>query len=109
MHKFNRVVEMKELEVNCITKSKHATGHEHITQIGNNANRWRLSHEIAIQRIETKVEAYYTVDAETRKRAYIGVVRLAGKPPYLRAFGYDGWTDALLAQGECGAACVLVA
>ena len=100
---------MKELEVNCITKSKHATGHEHITQIGNNANRWRLSHEIAIQRIETKVEAYYTVDKVTRKRAYIGVVRSAGKAPYLRAFGYDGWTDELLAQSECGAECVLVA
>ncbi|MGJ7581865.1 DUF3892 domain-containing protein [Variovorax sp. RHLX14] len=100
---------MKELEVSCITRSRHATGHEHITQIGNNANRWRLSHEIAIQRIETKVEAYYTVSAVTKRRAYIGVVRTAGNAPYLRAFGVDGWNNDLLALDECGGECVLVA
>ena len=100
---------MKEVEVNCILKSKPGTGHEHITHIGNNVHRWSLSREIAIRRIETKVEAYYTVDLTTRRRAYLGVVRVTGKPPYLRTSADGVWNDDLLAQEACGAGCVLVA
>ncbi len=100
---------MEELEVNCITKPTSVSGHEHITHIGNNARRWTLSSEIAISRIETKVEAYYTVDSRTKKRAYLGVVRVKGKPPYLRTSADGSWNDDLLAQGACGARCVLVA
>ncbi|KWN07135.1 hypothetical protein WM21_01735 [Burkholderia ubonensis] len=60
-------------------------------------------------RIESKSEAFYTVDRTTGKRAYIGVVRVAGKAPYLRTYADGKWNDNLLAQDECGGACKIVA
>jgi hypothetical protein len=51
---------VNEFEVNCITKPHPENRHEHITRIGNTANGWQISREIAIQRIEAKTEAYYT-------------------------------------------------
>lgn len=92
---------MNEFEVTCITKPDRNSGHEHITHIGNTAGGWCLSRETAIERIEAKKEAYYTVDHNTRKRAYIGVVRESGKAPYLRTHADGTWNDNLLAQPEC--------
>lgn len=100
---------MKLLEVNCVTKMKGAGGQEIVTQIGNNTHRWTLSHEIAIQRILLKVEAYYTLDRKTRRRSVVGVVRPPGRAPCLGTHKDGVWNDDLLAQPECGAACVLVA
>jgi len=71
-------------------------------------NQWRLTREAAITRIESKTEAYYTVDKSTGKRAYIGVVRETGKAPYLRTYADGKWNDNLLAQTECGASCKVV-
>ena len=100
---------MKELEINCVTKLRDAQGRERVTGIGNNTHRWSLSHEVAMARIETLVEAYYTLDRKTKKRAYVGVVREPGKAPRLRTHADGFWTDDLLARAECGAACVRVA
>ena len=67
-----------------------------------------MTREAAIARIESKTEAYYTVDKGTGKRAYIGVVRETGKAPYLRTYADGKWNDNLLAQTECGASCKVV-
>ena len=100
---------MNEFEVNCITKPHPENRHEHITQIGNTVNGWQISREIAIQRIEAKTEAYYTIDRTTARRVYVGVVREAGKLPYLRTHADGKWNDNLLAQRQCDSGCKLVA
>lgn len=99
---------MKEYEVNCVNKLNRGSQHEHITHIGHTVNKWRLTREAAIARIESKSEAFYTVDRLSGKRAYIGVVREAGKAPYLRTYADGKWNDNLLAQSECGADCKLI-
>lgn len=100
---------MKEFQVSCITKSTPQGGHEHITHIGGiGATAWRLTKESAIRRIESKEEAFFTVDQSTGKRAYIGVVREAGKAPYLRTHADGVWNDNLLAQPSCPATHVVI-
>jgi hypothetical protein len=100
---------MAEFEVNCITKPNRESRHEHITHIGNSNTGWQLTREAAISRIESKQESYYTVDKQTSWKVYIGVVREAGKAPFLRTHADGKWNDNLLAQRECGASCKLVA
>ena len=100
---------MKEFEVTCINKPNRLSPHEHITHIGNTAGNWRLTRESAIQRIDSKEEAYYTIDKGTQRRVYIGVVRGDGqKAPYLRTHADGKWNDNLLALAECGANCQIV-
>jgi hypothetical protein len=99
---------VSEFEVNCINKPNRDSRHEHITHIGNSNQSWRITRESAIERIDSKKEAFYTVDKTTGKRVYIGVVREAGKAPYLRTYADGKWNDNLLAQQECGANCRLV-
>ena len=100
---------MSEFEVNCITKPNRESRHEHITHIGNTNTGWQLTREEAIRRIESKQESYYTIDRQTARRVYVGVVREAGKHPYLRTHADGKWNDNLLAQRECNATCKLVA
>jgi hypothetical protein len=69
---------MSEFEVNCITKPHPENRHEHITHIGNASAGWQLSREEAIRRIDSK-ENYYTVDRQTGRKVYIGVVRSVRK------------------------------
>ncbi|MCI1006491.1 DUF3892 domain-containing protein [Herbaspirillum sp. C7C8] len=99
---------MEEYQVNCVNKPNRNSAHEHITHIGHTGNKWRLSREAAIARIESKTEAFYIVDKSTGKRVYIGVVREAGKMPYLRTYADGKWNDNLLAQSECGTECALI-
>lgn len=99
---------MTEHQVTCVTKPDRMSRHEHITHIGNIANGWKITRQSAIERIESKKEAFYTVDKVSGKRAYIGVVREAGKVPYLRTYADGTWNDNLLAQAECVGACALV-
>jgi hypothetical protein len=96
---------MNEYQVNCVTKPNRNSPHEHITHIGNAQGGWRLTREAAIARIESKREAYYTMDRTTGKKVFIGVAREAGKLPYLRTYADGRWNDNLLAQAECGAIC----
>lgn len=100
---------MKEFEVNCISKPNRDSPHEHITHIGNTKGKWRLTRESAVQRIEGKTEAFYTVDSQTGKKVYVGVVRESGKAPYLRTYADGKWNNNLLAQAECGSTCAVVA
>jgi hypothetical protein len=91
-----------------VNKPNRYSLHEHITHIGHNVNQWRLTREAAVARIESKSEAFYTIDQATGKRVYIGVVRETGKVPYLRTYADGKWNDNLLAQSECGPNCKLV-
>lgn len=101
---------MKEYEVTCINKPDRSSSHEHITHIGNTAGQWRLTRESAIQRIDSKQEAFYTVDRTTGRKVYVGVVRNDGnKAPYLRTHADGKWNDNLLALAECNGACRVVA
>jgi hypothetical protein len=99
---------VKEFEVNCINKPNRESSHEHITHIGNMNGNWRLTRESAIQRIESNTEAFFTVDKQTSKRVYVGVVRESGKAPYLRTHADGKWNNNLLAQQECGSSCSVV-
>lgn len=99
---------MNEFEVNCVTKPDRYSTVEHITHIGNTVNGWRMTRETAIQRIESKTEAYYTLDRVTGKKVYIGVVQEAGKAKYLRTYADGKWNNNLLEQLECGTSCKLL-
>lgn len=100
---------MNEHQITCINKPHHLSAHEHITHIGNAQQNWRITRETAIQRIESHSEAYYTIDAQTGKKCYVGVVREQGKQPYLRTHADGKWNDNLLAQQECTGACRIIA
>ncbi len=100
---------MSEFEVNCITKPNRESRHEHITHIGNAGAGWRITREEAIRRIENNKESFYTLDRQSGRKVYIGVVREAGRMPFLRTHADGKWNDNLLAQRECGATCRLVA
>ena len=96
---------MKEFQVTCINKPDRMSRHEHTTHIGNVAGDWRLTRENAIRRIDGQQEAFYTVDKDSGRKMYIGVVRENGKAPYLRTHADKKWNDNLLALDECGSNC----
>lgn len=100
---------MQEYEVICINKPNRSSSHEHITHIGNIAGNWRLTCEDAIRRIDSKETAFYTIDRSTGTKVYIGVVREAGRSPYLRTYADGKWNDNLLALAECGSNCKIIA
>jgi Protein of unknown function (DUF3892) len=87
---------MPEFQVTCITKPNRESRNEHITHIGNNTANWRLAREEAIRRIDAKTEAFYTVDRTSGAKIYIGVVREAGRMPFLRTHADGKWNDNLL-------------
>jgi hypothetical protein len=97
---------MQEFQVTCINKPAQSRLHEDITHIGNSANRWRLSKQSIIWRIDNKREAFFAVDPKSGQKSYIGVVRQSGgKEPYIRAYANAQWNDALIALPECGNEC----
>lgn len=48
-----------------------------------------------------ETNAFFVVDPRTRKRATVGVVRSAGKLPFLRTYADGIWTDNLLSLNQC--------
>jgi hypothetical protein len=99
---------MKEYQVTCVTKPNRFSAHEHITHIGNIAGGWKITRELAIQKIDSKLEAFYTVDRTSGRKMYVSVVREYSKLPYLRSHADGKWNDNLLAQTECNGACRLI-
>lgn len=99
---------MTEYQVTCINKPHRDSPHEHITHIGNTAAQWRLTREDAIRRIDSGTEQFFTVERQTGKKCYVGVVRVSGKDPYLRTHADGKWNDNLLAQAECNGVCRLI-
>ena len=103
-----RKAHMAHNHVPCINKPHHHSPHEHITHIGNIAERWRVTKEKAVYEIESNINTYYTVDSTTGKVCLVGVVKEPGKAPYLRTHADGKYNDNLLAQPECGASCAIV-
>lgn len=99
---------MNEHYVTCINKPHHQSPHEHITHIGNIAQKWRVTRESAIHQIDSGLAQYFTIEKQTGRRCYVGVVREAGKVPFLRTHADGKWNDNLLAQAECDGTCQII-
>jgi Protein of unknown function (DUF3892) len=100
---------MVEYLVTCITKPDQRGAHEDITHIGNLENKWRMTVPGAIYQIEKKISKFYTLDKASGTRSYLEIVRVLGKPPYLKAHAHAKWNDNLLAQSECDDGCLIIA
>ena len=92
---------MANCQITCITKPNPQSQHEHITHVGNPSVPWKLTTPEVIQRIEGKVYTFYVVDPRNGKVAYVGVVRVAGRSPYIRTYADGDWNDNLLSLNQC--------
>lgn len=94
---------MADCQVTCITKPNPNSPHEHITQIGggSGSNRWKLTREDAIRRIDNKVDSFYVVDPRSLKRSTVAVVRPTSGQPYLRTYADGNWNNNLLELNQC--------
>lgn len=93
---------MNTYQVTCVTKPHRSSAHEHITHIGGPAGgRWVMTREEAIRQIDSGASAFFVQDPYSNKVAYVGVVREAGKAPYLRTHADGYWNDNLLSLNEC--------
>lgn len=63
---------MTEFEVTCINKPDRMSTHEPITHVGNTAGNWRMAREEAVRRIDSKKEAFYTIDRGHRPQGLCG-------------------------------------
>ncbi|HZW85962.1 MAG TPA: DUF3892 domain-containing protein [Gallionella sp.] len=91
---------MADVQVNCITKPHPQSPHEHITHLGNPPS-WVWTREQVIASIDAKTNTFFVRDPNTGKRADVGVVRAAGKVPYLRTHADGYWNDNLLSLNQC--------
>lgn len=95
---------MADAQVTCITKPNAQSPHEHITHLGNRAGAnggWIWPREAVIESIEAKTNTFFVLDPANGKRADIGVVREAGKAPYLRTYADGQWNNNLLSLNQC--------
>lgn len=92
---------MTDCKVTCITKPHPFSPHEHITHLGNPSAGWTWTREKVIESIDTKTNTFYVTDPKSGKRADIGVVRPAGRTPYVRTYADGFWTDNLLSLNQC--------
>jgi hypothetical protein len=92
---------MSDVQVTCITKPHPQSPHEHITHIGNPRANWKLTREQAIAAIDARQYNFYVVDPYNGKRSDVGVVRPAGRAPYLRTHADGDWNDNLLSLNQC--------
>jgi hypothetical protein len=99
MHK---EIQMADCRVTCIVKPHPRSAHEHITHLGNPPT-WLWSREDVIASIEAKTNTFFVQDPVSGKRADVGVVREAGKAPYLRTHADGYFNDNLLSLDQCPA------
>lgn len=92
---------MADAQVTCITKPNPQSAHEHITHLGNPTAKWMWTREQVIASIDAKTNTFYVLDPSNGKRADIGVVREAGKHPYLRTYADGQWNNNLLSLNQC--------
>ncbi len=92
---------MADAQVTCILKPHLQSPHEHITHLGNPVQNWMWTRESVIESIDAKTNTFYVLDAANSKRADIGVVREAGKTPYLRTYADGRWSNNLLSLNQC--------
>jgi hypothetical protein len=91
---------MADAQVTCITKPHPQSPHEHITHLGN-AGRWMWTREQVIASIDENSNTFFVLDPVSGKRADIGVVRQAGKEPYVRTYADRQWNNNLLSLNQC--------
>lgn len=91
---------MADVRVTCINKPHPLSQHEHITHLGN-PPIWRWTREQVIASIDARQNTFYVQDPITGKRADVGVVREAGRAPYLRTHADGYWNDNLLSLVQC--------
>ena len=89
---------MARVRITCIQLASPSRRHECVTHVGNCTGRWPA--EQVIVWLESGLHSMFVIDAFGRF-AQVRVVREPGKPPYLRTFVNDAWTDDLLALMEC--------
>jgi hypothetical protein len=92
---------MADVQVTCIIKPHPQSSNEHITHVGNPAGNWMWTREQVITSIDAKTITFYVLEPGTGKQAYIGVVREAGKVPYLRTYADGRWNNNLLSLNQC--------
>jgi len=92
---------MADAQVTCITKAHPQSPHEHITHLGNPAAGWKWTREQVIASIDAGTNTFFVIDPNTRKRSEVGVVRPAGRIPYLRTHADGDWNDNLLSLSQC--------
>jgi hypothetical protein len=92
---------MADVQVTCITKPHPQSPHEHITHVGNPAGNWKWTREQVIASIEQKINTFFVIDRYTGKRSEVGVVRPAGRAPFLRTYADGDWNDNLLSLDQC--------
>jgi hypothetical protein len=91
---------MSDCQVTCIIKVNPQGLHEHITHLGNQPS-WLWPREQVIASIDAKTNTFFVIDPSTGKRSDIGVVREAGKAPYLRTYADGIWNNNLLSLNQC--------
>jgi hypothetical protein len=63
--------------------------------------KWRWTREQVIASIEAQTNTFFVIDPRNGKRANVGVVRPAGRAPYLRTYADGDWNDNLLSLNQC--------
>jgi Protein of unknown function (DUF3892) len=91
---------MPDCRITCIVKPNPFSPHEHITHVGD-PPQWVWPREQVIASIEAGTNSFFVLDGRTGKRAEVGVVREAGKAPYLRTYADGYFNDNLLALNQC--------
>jgi hypothetical protein len=89
---------MADVQLTCIRKPHPQSAHEHITHVGRNGEIW--TREQVIAWIDRNEHTFYTLDAHGR-RANVGVVRMAGKHPFLQTHADGHWNNNLLSLPQC--------
>jgi len=87
---------MMDYTINAVERDRSG-GHEAIARIANNTDKWSVSAQAAIVRIEKKLARFFVQDVLSGERAEVGVVREKGQGPYLRTFLNGKWSNHLLA------------
>ena len=91
---------MADVQVTCITKPYPHSPHEHITHLGNPPT-WLWTREQVIASIDAGTNTFFVRDPVSGKRSVVGVVREAGKVPYLRTHADGYYNNNLLSLHQC--------
>ncbi|TDP60642.1 DUF3892 domain-containing protein [Roseateles toxinivorans] len=92
---------MADVQITCITLSATNRQHEHITHVGGGAGKWKWTVAQVVASIDAKTNTFFVQDPRSGKRANVGVVREAGKAPFIRTYADSVWTDNLLSLPAC--------
>jgi Protein of unknown function (DUF3892) len=92
---------MADVQITCIRKPHPQSAHEHITHVGNPHVGWEWERERVIASIDARTNTFYVIDPFTGKRSDVGVVRAAGKLPFLRTYADGDWNNNLLSLNQC--------